>query len=47
MTLVKGLSVMGRTLAISDGAWLLIERSKLLALLFDGGMRPAPVASAR
>ncbi|ARU16369.1 hypothetical protein A9D14_09425 [Croceicoccus marinus] len=45
--LVKALAVMGLTLAISYGAWLLIERSKLLALLFDGGMRPAPVASAR
>lgn len=44
--LVKALTVMGLTLAISYGAWLVIERSRLLALLFDGGMRPTPVASS-
>ncbi len=41
--LVKALAVMGLTVAISYGAWLVIERSKALALMFDGGMRPAPV----
>ncbi|GGD67897.1 acyltransferase family protein [Croceicoccus mobilis] len=42
--LVKAIAVMGLTLAISYGAWIVIERSRLLALLFDGGMRPAMLA---
>lgn len=45
--LVKALGVMGLTVAISYAAWLVIERSRALALMFDGGMRPAPVASTR
>ncbi len=45
--LAKALAVMALTLAISYGAWLVIERSKTLALMFDGGMRPTPVARAR
>lgn len=40
--LFKALAVMGLTLAISYGAWLVIERSKTLATMFDGGLRPAP-----
>ena len=44
--LVKALAVMGLTVAISYGAWLVIERSRALALMFDGGMRPTPTAAA-
>jgi glucans biosynthesis protein C len=43
--LVKAVAVMVLTLLLSYAAWLVIERSKALALMFDGGMRPAPVAA--
>lgn len=45
-TIIKAMLVMVLAMALSYGAWTVIERHRTLALLFDGGMRPAPKPAA-